>query len=209
MRLRHRLGKPLLVLGGLYGAPAFGHDGAAAPLPASAASASALGQGLERADQVMKLLAYVVGGTWVYFNYFRGRTYRPRLETRVTCELLRAAEPTLLRIVASAHNAGLSKVDLQDKGSGAQVHGYDLASGTWVVLQAHSMLTTQHQWIEPAETVLDEILVRIDAAYPAYRVELWLNSPSKITWAARTIVGQLAPPNPTAARAERSLATDC
>lgn len=174
---------------------AIGATGAATP-PVVGPSASASGvqpnlfeRGLALVEQVLKVLAYLVGGAWVYFNYFRGRTHRPRLETRVACEQLSVAAPVLLRVTASAKNAGLSKVDLTDQGSGAVIHGYELTTGTWKTLQAYSILTKEHQWIEPGETILDEILVRLDAAYPAFLVELWLNSTSKVTWVAKTIVG--------------------
>lgn len=206
MRIRHQFAVSLVAAAGLLGAVGAQSAGKptdtlpadsaltrprpdSAALSASAPLPSPFEHGLAQAEQILKVLAYVIGGAWVYFNYFRGRTHRPRLETKVTCELLRTVDPVLLRVMASAKNAGLSKVDFTDQGSAALIKGYELPSGTWKDLQAISILTTAHRWIEPGETILDEILVRVEAPYPAFLVELWLNSTSKVTWVARTIIG--------------------
>jgi hypothetical protein len=38
---------------------------------------------------VAEIIAVFVGGAWAYFNYFRGRTYKPRIELSLQAEFLK------------------------------------------------------------------------------------------------------------------------
>jgi hypothetical protein len=44
------------------------------------------GQLVDVASKVLTSLAIILGGGWVLFNYFAGRTHRPRLQLRVSGE---------------------------------------------------------------------------------------------------------------------------
>src|SRR5262245_7455367 len=47
---------------------------------------------LEDAERAFTILGIVVAGIWAYYNYFRGRTYRPRLEPEITATLLKGQQ---------------------------------------------------------------------------------------------------------------------
>jgi len=160
-----------------------------ASMPASSASESSptkFDLFLDYAEKVLKVLAYLVGGTWVYFNYFKGRTHQPRLEVKVALLKINDQKPGLLRVVAQAKNVGLSKVELSEKGTAVLIQGHDASSAVmdWKHLHAYPIFTERHHWIEPGVTIEDQLLVSVDATtYDAFRAELSLNSASgKITW---------------------------
>lgn len=139
-------------------------------------------------EEVLKVAAYLVGGAWVYFNYFKGRTHRPRLEVSVVCTPLGPSTSRLLKIVAQAKNAGLSKVDVQDEGTGIFVKGFDTGKNQWVILSGHTAFTDVHEWIEPGVTIRDELVVQLPSEFPAYQAELSVNGP-KVSYVSRSVTG--------------------
>src|ERR1043166_6716753 len=68
---------------------------------------------LDTVEKILKIAAYFIGGAWVYFNYFRGRTYHARLEPHVKVELCRRSTPEFMKSVATLKNVGLSRVPLR------------------------------------------------------------------------------------------------
>src|SRR5947209_20081286 len=69
-----------------------------------------------------EIVAIIVGGIWAYFNYFRGRTYRPRLECNLTVKPITDRSKSFLDIVVHVKNVGLSRVKIQQEGTAVLVY---------------------------------------------------------------------------------------
>ena len=156
---------------------------------ASAAPLPPLDAGLETAERILKVLAYLVGGVWVYYNYFQGRTHQSRLEVKVSGTRLGAATPNLAKVSTLVKNVGLSKTELLDGGSAIRLYGYDATKSVdqWTLIETYDSLVKNNQWIEPGVSVEEHILIPIDPGiFAAFRVDLILNS-KKVRWKTTAI----------------------
>lgn len=120
-------------------------------------------------QSIVTVLAIAVGGLWTYFNYFRGRVYRPRLEPKIMGRLVCKQGVTYLSVIAQLKNIGLSKIAIEQKGSGIIVSTFDTnaASGAvnkieWNDLEVFPVFETHH-WIEPGETIEDQQLFALSS----------------------------------------------
>jgi len=133
-----------------------------ATAPAVVAVPAATCDALDRVEKVLKIAAYLVGGGWVYFNFFKGRTYRPRLELRVTGQLSRRTTPEFVQVAVTVKNVGLSKVEVSQRGTALRLFAYDKsAKDGWKHLDTYGILTS-HQWIEPGELLEEPALYELD-----------------------------------------------
>jgi hypothetical protein len=69
---------------------------------------------LDAIDKSVKVVAVILGGIWTYLNYIRGRTFKRRLEPRISGEVCMVSSTSTPMISGSvqAKNVGLSKVDI-------------------------------------------------------------------------------------------------
>ena len=131
------------------------------------------------ADKLAKILALIIGGLFAYMKFFMGRTFRPRLESAITGELIEKDGVRHLAAKVTVKNIGLTKCGIRQEGSGIRIWSYSEATRT--NLGAESILE-HHKWIESSETVTDEILISLNGDKGvAYQLELWLVSQEK-TW---------------------------
>lgn len=110
--------------------------------------------------------AVIVGGLWAYFNFVKGRTYRPRLEVEMQGEWRVIDGERWLHSRVRVKNIGASKVTLRQRGTGLQLSRLrtrDPAStrARWETLTV-SEIFKEHQWIEPGETISDDVLLHLD-----------------------------------------------
>ncbi len=80
--------------------------------------ASDFSRWVETAKNLCEIVAIFGGAAWTYLNYFRGRIYKPRLECSVEASVERRSGHSFLRVVVRIRNIGLSKVSIQQKGTG-------------------------------------------------------------------------------------------
>ena len=122
------------------------------------------------ADIVVKVLtaaAFVVGGLWTYFHYFRGRTYRPKLELTLEMDVDANRRNCLVVIKPELKNVGLSRVDIDLDSSGVRLMECSSMSDFKDVLSVPERhLATfdvfqAHHWIEAGETIRDVRLVAV------------------------------------------------
>lgn len=159
-------------------------------------------------EHIFTVGAIIAGGVWAWFHYFRGRVYWPRLEPRVTGEIVCVGKRAYLRAVVRLHNVGLSRVEILQRGSGLTVQGYeelDQPDGIEPArLEAEVAVVevfTDHQWIEPNEIVEEQHLLVLPATRSsAFRLKLFINSQEtrkflsriwkrrELTWTADAIV---------------------
>jgi hypothetical protein len=73
-----------------------------------------LDQTAETAADLAQVLAVVVGGSWAFMHFMRGRTFAQRAELLAEAQLTRAAggQPDLLRVSVEFRNLGLSRITL-------------------------------------------------------------------------------------------------
>jgi hypothetical protein len=132
-------------------------------------------------ESTLKSLGILAAGAWAYFNYFRGRTYRPRLELNACGQLLRRATERYVLVNLSITNCGLSQVPLEQVGTGLRVLAHRRTSASFEVEHLEtSSVFTKHEWIEPGESIEDETLVHIPPGeWLAIRLEFNLVSRGK------------------------------
>jgi hypothetical protein len=151
---------------------------------------------VEVLKNVFEILAIATGAIWTYFNFFKGRTYRPRLECRADGSVETHSGRSLLKVVVKAKNVGLSKVSIEQRGTILQVYPAVTQSSTpaspcqivWSDKPAVFDVFKDHAWVEPSEPVEDQILIELpDDKAPAYKLTLKVLS-KNISWTARNIV---------------------
>ena|SRR5579864_4146660 len=94
------------------------------PARTSHASSAPLSQGsfslmryLDAGEKFFRILAYIIGGAWVFFNYKKGRIYRPRLELRLSGDFKQIGVLPVLVTTLQIKNISLAKVEIQQYGT--------------------------------------------------------------------------------------------
>ena len=137
---------------------------------------------------IVTALAVLVGGYWTYFKFVRGRTYRPRLSVDMAGQWRTSGTLDLLHIRIRVTNIGASKVSLNQYGTGlrlsflADEQGGAPDDAVWASValggdprQARTFeILTEHDWIEPGETVSDDLLLNLGRAPSIAKLELAL-----------------------------------
>jgi hypothetical protein len=140
--------------------------------------------------------AVLVGGTWTYFKFIRGRTYRPRLSVDVAGQWRVINGADVLHVRVRVTNIGASKVSLNQYGSGVRVSfptaGQRADEIEWEPILAPARgdndaantekpkprvfeVLGEHEWIEPGETVSDELLLNLLRPPSIYMLEVRLS----------------------------------
>jgi hypothetical protein len=139
-------------------------------------------------QKIFTIAAIIVGGIWTYFNFFRGRIYRMRLEPTVSGEVTTFDGVSHLIATMRLKNVGLSKVEIEQKGSALQVLSYDAHGGTAKVVSAAWKnlavfpVFESHQWIEPGELIEEQRLIVIpEGVHAAFQLRLRIIS-HEISW---------------------------
>ncbi len=150
---------------------------------------------IEAVKNVCEILAIVGGGWWAYYNYIRGRVYRPRLECAVTSAVRFVEDQPFLEIVAKVRNVGLSKVSIDQVGTVIQVQQAEVLSGVpgslyqvqWHNPPASFEIFQDHKSIESKEPLEDPIVIQLPKVrVPVFRITLKVRS-SGLMWAAATV----------------------
>ena len=146
------------------------------------------------AQKILTIIGIIVGAIWTYFHYFRGRTYRPRLETSITGELLKENKNLLLVAKIRIKNVGLSKIDIKQNGSGMRVSALEKKSSVKKIQKYEGVglktisIFNSHSWIEPGETIDDVYtLILPDNDYFGLKLDVRLIT-KKIAWRFSSVV---------------------
>jgi hypothetical protein len=163
--------------------------------------------------------AVVIGGTWAYFKFARGRTFYHRAEASVVLDLEERDGNVLLCATVALKNAGLSKLPIARGLRYVQVYGMvgenfsSPDTAKWERLLTAEVFD-QHGWVEAQETITDSIIFRLQdlhttgVCHYAYKVEAWLGTPRRrLTgkgnlWHARAVVV-----SPTTSSSSKKIAT--
>ena len=146
---------------------------------------------LSETEKVTKILAILLAGGWAYYHYFRGRTYRPRLELSVSGDF--AASDTVDHMIATVKlkNVGLSRLVLEQRGSALVVSicggiVEPITRTKWSAKGAFPIFE-HHGWIEPGETIQNKVLFGVPKDQIAVMLEFRINA-AGIKWVADDIV---------------------
>lgn len=145
------------------------------------------------------IIAVGAGAVWAYFNFFKGRTYRSRLEPKVSGKVISRSGAYYLMVTAQLKNVGLSNVRIDQKGSALRVFAYVVSerpSKPRSVEQSRLITLSvfeEHGWIEPGELIEDQRLIAIpDVEHVALQIKLRLIS-DKIEWNSAAIIEPFPP----------------
>jgi len=159
---------------------------------------------LSNLEKVITSVGFVVGGVWAYIKFFRGRTFRPRLELQINGKIIRADLAEWLKVSVHLKNVGLSDVRLKREVTyvdvfllGACVPAKEVYDAIWEPASTF-LVFQEHGWIEPGETITDELLLQLpERKQSGCKLELTVNSPEKswiqfksrgCRWNSKTII---------------------
>ena len=139
-------------------------------------------------QKVLASMGIIAGAFWAYFHYFRGRTYKPRLETSIAGKIVKQKEILFLIVRIKIKNVGLSKIDIKKTGSGMRIIGIEQKENVSKIekyegtrLKTVSILEN-HSWIEPRETIDDvHTFILPNNAYFGLKLDVRLIT-NKIVW---------------------------
>ena len=144
-------------------------------------------------NKILQSLAIVVGGVAAYFKWFRGRVYRPRLET-VAGGSLETDQGQYLLVSVRTKNVGLSEVRIEQEGSAVRIfsaqRGSSSPTARNVEWHRHGTfpIYEEHGWIESNETIEHQRLIQLpEQQYLAFQIEVWIASKG-ITWKTSAII---------------------
>jgi hypothetical protein len=139
----------------------FSHEGASTP--------SRLDNFKTWTDAIGKIitgLAVIIGGTWAYFKFVRGRTLRPKLSIEMSGQWIKTGRKHWLHVRIKVKNIGTSKVALEQEGTWLEVSVLAESQSSppdyanWKSAEKYEVLD-DHAWIEPGETVSDDLMLNL------------------------------------------------
>ena len=144
------------------------------------------------AKGVSETLAIIGGGFWAYYNYFRGRVYKLRLEVTPLGKILKINEEFYIIADLKIKNVGLSKIKIKQEGTAIKVFLYKKEENGeeryWNEISVLPIFEC-HEWIEPGESVEEKQLIPLDVSKcVAVRLDVRIVSTSEIEWNATDII---------------------
>lgn len=130
---------------------------------------------------IFKIAVTVIGAVWAWLQYVRGRTFRRRLEPKITGDIFEAEGKHFISIVSSVRNVGLSRAFIIQRGTWVEISILQLDSTTTSFAEpdvkelGKPEVFLSHSWVEPGEEVSDPRLVQLPTKEPrdvAVRLEL-------------------------------------
>jgi hypothetical protein len=188
-------------------APAAGVPASPSPTPPAA---SDWNKTIDSSQKVVTALAVIIGGIWAWLKFFRGRTFRSRIELAVSAKIIMSGSSKFLKATMEMKNVGLSQAILKTDAvyldvfliDAATVRSADrLYSARWSEPVTFAVFQ-DHGWVEPSEEISDELLFQLpDNEQLACKLKLTVNSSGNFLktqgtrWSATAIVdSRPAPP---------------
>lgn len=105
-------------------------------------------------EKLFRIGAVVAGGLWVYFNFFQGRTFVPRLQLELSGKLLSRGNLQYLLVSMQVKNVGSSIVQLRARGTGLKVVSQQVGSAAPEISSLVDKATTAFPVLE--KDIIDE-----------------------------------------------------
>lgn len=114
---------------------------------------------------ILTIVAFFAAGGWAYFHFWKGRTFKERLDVTARGSIRTAPGGDVLAVTLQAKNIGLSKVEIQQAGSALELFQY-VPSVTEIGVAVESgwsslaivPVFTQNKWLEPGEMAREQRL---------------------------------------------------
>ena len=118
-------------------------------------------------ESVFTTIAIILGGIWAYFNFFKARIYKPRLEIDISGTPFRIDDMYYLKSKLQLKNVGLSKFVIEQEGTALIVSSFTQPPNSMEVgyldkgeIGIFSVFEL-HSWIEPGESIDIQKLIMI------------------------------------------------
>jgi hypothetical protein len=142
---------------------------------------------------VVKIAAVLIGGSWAYIKFIKGRVYHVRLEPSIAARSFRRGESDCLLATVRVKNVGASKVDIEQRGTALRIFGCPVVGKIdmgveipWTRLKTVTIFDT-HGWVEAGETIDDMVMILLPRCLVAIKMELRIVANGK-QWKARAII---------------------
>ncbi len=151
---------------------------------------------VETAKNVCEILAILGGAAWTYLNYFRGRIYKPRLECSIEASIEKHSGHSFLKAAVKVRNIGLSKVPIQQKGTGLLIYSAKMqdqppsfpSEVLWDEPVAAFDVFSGKNGVEPSEAISESVMIALPQGVVfTHKVTLKVVS-GEIWWTAESIV---------------------
>ncbi|HUS13306.1 MAG TPA: hypothetical protein VMZ30_22740 [Pyrinomonadaceae bacterium] len=161
---------------------------------------------IDSSQKLITALGIIIGGIWAWLKFFRGRTFRSRLELTVSGKIITSGTNKFLKATMEMKNVGLSQVKLRGDAIYLDVFLIDattvkraerLYSASWSEPVTFAVFK-DHGWVEPSEEISDELLFQLPVGEQlACKLKLTVNSQGNswiffetpgTRWSATTIV---------------------
>lgn len=155
---------------------------------------------LEKATDVFEHVttgcAFIIAGIWAYHRYVKTREDKPRLEPSITARPVPFGGTHYVLVTLQIRNTGVCDVDISQKGTGLDVSlvtrgapNGNVVPATWTAPPVLEVFKN-HQWIEPGETITDQVLLDTPAdELMILKMEFHLYSKkNNVRWQAISIV---------------------
>ena len=150
---------------------------------------------LDSLEKISTILAVLGAGAWAYYHYFRGRTFKPRLQVELTAEIVRSAQSQHIVAAIGLRNLGLSVARIDQKGSGLIVctpgtkpHHWEIYVQDWDEKDAAAFAILQgHSQIEPGLTIHEEMLITVPFREPNIFLLECVVVAHDMRWSTRTV----------------------
>jgi hypothetical protein len=143
---------------------------------------------------VVQVLAIVVAGSWAYYKFVRGRTFKPRAEIDVDAGLLEADGDKAISLTVGFRNAGLIYIEFPPGMNATRlvrVWGTDATSAGTNPYWGDELILVDlfegHDGCEVGETLTDHVLLPVPTAcgseqrpWRAFRIEVMIVSPKRV-----------------------------
>jgi hypothetical protein len=136
---------------------------------------------LETTYKIMEIVAILGGGSWAYFQFFKGRTLKRRMNVSLRAQIVERQSRRYVLASLCATNVGMREIDLDVE----VCRGFllmDKATGPatdWIPLARFQILGNQVR-MEPNEKVDEEILIPIPGTpRSALKVEVFIGSKAR------------------------------
>lgn len=124
-------------------------------------------EGIGALQNLLTMVAILLGGAWAYFKFIKGRVFATRLEPHIEGRIVRTADGQFAILTVSIENVGLSRVTLNGEQSTIEVFAYPAEN---YMPEFHDALldslgvtlaVTAHEWIEPGECISEQRIVAL------------------------------------------------
>jgi hypothetical protein len=142
--------------------------------------------------KIAEIIAVFIGGVWAYYKFFRGRTFRPRLEFSLSGTAQHEKHSLQLLASVQMKNVGLSKIEITQSGTALIIlRSLPVTEEAPAIIQWQQLIVLpvfeKHAWIEPGETIKNQVLLELQLAESAVKLDLRIVA-NGIEWNESSII---------------------